>query len=303
MSNHNGDNKSNIICFTILTVLFLIQNSYSQFVRDNSPIINKTYFRVDTFSKPKQIDFCKLLSLPEYDEKIIKTTAVLFFPPEGEVLNEPNHASVFFYDSGCNNKDYFAMSEFSQTKDRDSLENLAASNAKTNQPALIQLEFEGKASMAFIPSFGQYAWLRAEVTVNKINSAKIIEYPLPDFDAEAPIIKTGNFMKDFNANFMFSFYGRGLDKTQLDELLTSDSIITINKQDYSKKEFFDYLENGRGGSVSVRINDVSKNKDVWRIQGEITNQLKDKPPVVTKYDNKYLIEKDNSVKLIYSKLE
>jgi len=258
---------------------------------------------INAQTQSKQSDYCKSVVSPKYDEKIIKTTAVLFFPPEGEAMNEPNHASVFFYKSGCNNKDYFAMAEFSQTKDWDFVNNLATSNSKPNQPTMVQLEFKGKLSMSFIRSFGQYAWLRAEITVNKINSAKVVEYSLPDFDVKAPMIEAGEFVVNFNANFMISFYGRGLSKIQLEDILTSNSKITINKQKISKKEFFNYSENDRGGTIGVRIRNVKKNNNAWRIQGEITHILKDKPPIIRKYDNKYLVDSNNSIRLIYSKIE
>lgn len=292
-----------LFLFILISLCFI--NTFAQKQSQNS----SSFFRNSVknknsnsnLSKLKTVNYCQLLDSTNYDEKIIKTTAILFSPAEGEDRVDGSSDEFFFLNT-CNSRDYFALADFSQTENLEAFNKFWSAKRNNKQPLILQLNFEGKLTLTFIPSFGHLAWLRAEIRVDKILSIKMIESKdiLPDFKADSPIIKAGENLKYFNSEFMFSYFGRGLTNSQIENLLTDKTEIIINNKLFSHVEFLDFRKEFEGGDLSLRINEVEKEKDVWRIQGKMTNKIKEKPLIEIEYENKYELQKDNSWKLIYS---
>jgi hypothetical protein len=291
-----------IICFCFINTFAQepLQNR-NKFILHSA--INSN-FKGFNLTKLKTIDYCQLFDSTNYDEKIIKTTAILFSPAEGEVRVDGS-SDEFFYFNTCNGKDYFARADFSQTENLEALDKIWSAKRNNKQPLILKLNLKGKLSLTFIPSFGHLAWLRAEIRVDKILSINMIKSKdiLPDFKADTPIIKAGENLKYFNTEFMFSYFGRGLTNSQLENLLTDKTEIIINNKLLGQNEFSGFKKEFEGGDLSIRINDVKKEKSVWRIQGKMTNKLKDKPLIEISYDNLFSLQQDKSWKLVYSKLK
>jgi len=252
----------------------------------------------------KTPSYCELFRSMNYNEKIIRTVAIMYSPPSYSETFVGGNSDQYFYLKDCNNKDYFAIADFSDAKNLHLLNKVLTQVHGRKTPTLFSVVFTGRFFNALIPNYGHLGWLRAEFKVHNIESIKplVSKYPLPDKDADASLLKIGSFLRFTNIEFMFSFFGRGFNKYELENILVKDTKIIIDENILSHKDFLDLSSDKKDGEVIVRICKVTKSSNVWRVIGSIEQLLENKVIKKLQYDNKFILQEDNSWKIIDSRL-
>lgn len=280
--------KSKVICCLIVSLVFSYQYS------------------LEMSAKPqdiKTVNYCELFELEKYDGKVIHTTAILYIPQS--VSGSIDGGDEFFYSGKCNNTDYFAIPDFSETEGKSLISKASKRLSNKNSPELFSITFTGKISVSLTPYYGHLGWSRAEIRVDKIESANLIKskYALPDTESPAPILETGISLRTINVLLLFHFFGREsnsyrLDTPNLENLLPGDTKITFNGKLVKNTNFLELKD----GELIVRTGEVNKNNFEWRVRGIVENKLENNKTKKLKYDNKFILQENNFWKLISSSI-
>lgn len=280
------------ILFTAFSIVLIVLQCYIK--------ISAQPHENQKVSSIKPAGFCELFNSLKYDEKPIRTSAVLYLPAEGEPRVDGNSDDVF-YSTSCNNKDYFAIADFLHTENFNRIKK-ASRRSGSAKPILLRVVLSGKFSLSLIPTFGHLSWLRAQLQVDRIYSVELIksEHALPDFESNAAIIDAGSSLRSLNSEMVFSFFGRGLNSSQLQSLYLERTKITVDNKPISMERFLEISSNQKGGELALRVSDVSRSGKIWRIQGTVANITENGKTAKLKYDNRYQFQEDKSWKLISS---
>jgi hypothetical protein len=251
----------------------------------------------------KSISYCRLFDSIRYNEKTVKTTAVLYIPAEGKLRVDGDSDEFLFLDE-CNNRDHFAKTNFSKTKNLSLIKKKLLQISNKNSTTLYFVTFTGEFKLSFIPAYGHLGGLRAEFRVDNIDFINSIKskYALPNYGSKAPILEISKSLKDTNTELLFSFFGRGFSDYDLKNLLSRDAKLVFNDKLIDNNDFFELSKNKKDGELMVFVDKVTKNKNEWSFQGNITIVNNDKTKKTFKYENMYLVEKNKERKLTYSKI-
>jgi hypothetical protein len=237
----------------------------------------------------------------KFDGKTVKTVAVLYAPAEGNARVDGD-SDAYFYSKKCNNKDYFALADFSKAANLNLYRKAYAKLVNKNSPQLYLITFTGKLSLSYTSSFGHLGWLRAQFIIKNIDSVKplYLKYRLPDHDADAPVLSTGNSLRMTNDNFMFALLAVRNESYKVNYLLTDNTQIRIDGKLLDNNELTQISNSEKQGEFRIRVSKITVDRNQWIIRGTITNKVEEKTVKRLNYDNKFLLQKDNSWKLISS---
>lgn len=227
------------------------------------------------------VNYCKLFIPAGNSGKMAQTTAILYVPAE-------NYGSDYLYSAECNNKDFFALTDFSNAKNSSRMKAIWEKAELKDSPSLYLVTINGKFTDFLVPG-GPYGQYSAEFIVDEIKSIKPIKskYNLPDTKSLAPMSETGNALLNFNNEFIVSFFGRGFSGLELESLIADNSKITVDNKTISKEDFIKISLDRKDGDLSVKLEQVSKNNDEWRAQGTITQYIGNGTKKII-FDNTYL---------------
>jgi hypothetical protein len=210
----------------------------------------------------------------------------------------------YFYSRSCNNRDYFARADLSQANNVNLITKISEQPLAKDSPILLMVTFTGNVTVSFVPTFGHLAWLRAEVEVENVESAKPIKvkYPLPDHESDAPILEAGNSLRDVNAELMTSLFRQEFTKSELNAFFRTDTEISLDGQP-TKLTAIRLLRLARhDDTFRVRIDNVAKIRDIWSIRGSLTIITSDNVTNTILFENRYRLHADNSWMLVSLRL-
>ncbi|HMO81221.1 MAG TPA: hypothetical protein PKD24_10560 [Pyrinomonadaceae bacterium] len=246
-----------------------------------------------TATNEDKVDFCNLFESRKYDSKQILTTAILYIPPAGEPRVDGGD-DRFFYAIECNNMDYFAIADFSRTKNLDPIRN--SFDRESISSRLFQVKFTGRFQVSLFPWAGHLGWLRADFKVTEILSAVVLgnEANLPDLSSEPPIMNKGSHLRDLNNHLLFSYFSKDRRNAEIDRLLAKTSEIIIDGKRVEPAEF---AFRDQVGKIGIRTKDISEDEEIWRLQGTITNEVEDRGLIQLEFEGEYVWQSPDKLEL------
>lgn len=235
------------------------------------------------------IDYCKLFTGTKYDQNIILTEAVLFtLPvPDGNIFK----SAQYFYSKKCNNRDNFALADFSSLIDVQSFRDAARKHSRKEEHRLFLVSFEGKLSITLQPTFGNLNFLRAKFVIIRVKTVKPIDkkYPLPDMESDAPIIETADSLRLVNSELLSAIFRDKLDTFDFELVRIDDIKMILDGTVVTLKYLTSMLQADAGGELTVRIDRMLQNKNKWQIDGIITKTNMEGSTKKYYFTSKYLI--------------
>lgn len=243
--------------------------------------------------------FCSLFDLSKrFENRAFKTTAYMTY----STVSRVDDGGSFFYFPNCNNKDYFAVSNFSNLKDSEKW-NKFFQKLPEEKDFIFEVNFIGKLQTTIIPLFGHLSWSRAEIEILQIDSIKDITLSKkmrPNFNTDSPLTAKGEELQVINSEIIFSLLGIGRssdvtieDYFDEDFKVRSGNIVLGYKKSYRARidqEFSDNFRNAK--SFELRINSVKENENLYVVEGTLKIN-KDSKSEVIKYENLFVFEKKN----------
>ncbi len=248
-------------------------------------------------SAVKTVDFCASFDFSKYNGQVIRTSGVLSVPrAAADLVDGP---SPFFYSPKCNDRDHFAVANFSLNEDGSWTKKIESDLTPKSPLLFYSVTVEGKFSVADQPLFGHLNYARAELQVMNVVSIERIKtgVALPDWKADSPIYDAGGSLTDTFAQFMLDL---AMNKTsQTGGVDTKAARITIGRKDSSIEEIALLLQKGR-----VAIDEAGAGAKVfragenWMANGTLTLVFKDTSKAVYEFEGEWRDVKGFPWKLI-----
>jgi hypothetical protein len=247
--------------------------------------------------------FCKLFDLAPTENLAVRTEALLYIPDEGESRVDGGGESIL-YSVECNSQDNFALVDFTRNEDSERIEKLAKTANSTQGGRVVRIDFAGTMDVTLIPAYGHLGWLRANINIGKIYRAKLlgVDSPKPDFEATDPILEKGRSLQALNSNVVFSAFGRGPTRPDVERMVNDHSLIEIGGKSLSAKDFVQIAEQPQTGEFSLNLKEVRIVQGSWRVVGFVTHTDAKVSKRYT-YEIEYLPQDDNLWKLKSFKLK
>ncbi|PYS99309.1 MAG: hypothetical protein DMF63_11845 [Acidobacteria bacterium] len=254
----------------------------------------------------QQTEFCSAFSEGTHTTGTIRVKALMTLSTVGRV----DGGDSFLYSAGCNNGDYFAVTDFSQSKDnrktRKFLDSLAA---ETN--FILEVDVTGRLVNSFMPSFGHLSWARSEFKIDRIDSIVDVSgrqnLVRPDLDAVTPLTNLATSLKVTNTQLMLRFLGSS-SWPDIDGMF-DDSFIAVdpNDQTYTKTTYNDLDANKLFGGTSgyptrfvTQPDQVTKDGNTYIASGIMGVERASRAQKKLRYENTYRIT-DESIRLLKSR--
>jgi hypothetical protein len=249
-------------------------------------------FYINCFAQGhKQNSFCKLFNSDKNSGQNIITQAVLYTLP---------NTDEYFYSFNCNNRDYFALADFSNTSNLSILQDRLKKLPEEKTQNRFLLTIEGRFYVSLPPEYGNLSYLRAKIEVNKIMSLKLLppSNKLPNSNGKAFILDSVKSLEATNTELIFSLYKSNFKNSDVVNLVTNNTKISINKKSVSKEKFLTetFIENDK--SLVLKISAITRKGHIWKVTGEVLNKLKDNAVEKMKYEIKYQLNKNDSWELV-----
>ena len=216
----------------------------------------------------------------------------------------------YLYSPGCNNGDYFAVTDFSQSKDNRKVRKFFNSLA-AEKNFILEVDVTGRLVNSFMPLFGHLSWSRSEFKIDRINSIvdvsgrqNLVE---PDLEADAPLTKLANSLKEINGELMLHFIGSS-SWPDIDGMF-DDSFTAIDPSGQTyKKSSYNELDANRlfGGAEGyptrfvTQPDQVTKEGNIYVASGIMAIESASRARKELRYENTYRIAGD-SIRLVKSR--
>lgn len=237
----------------------------------------------------KHVDFCKLFKETQSTERVVLTDAYLYSAP-GE--------NKLFYSPLCNNRDFFAEADFTNTKDLSSLNRASKKFLDKSSPEIYKIRFVGKFSISLPAKYGNLSFMRAIFKVTKIvlTTADLKPLSLPDFETDAHLINSASSLRSVNAELMFQMFG-STDSLDIDNnFLLPETRVAIDGKSMNFSEAVKILATGNGNKLEHLVNTILWKDNEWRITG-VVRRFNQNGVSRFDFDNRFFLQKDNSWKL------
>jgi len=216
----------------------------------------------------------------------------------------------YLYSPACNNGDYFAVTDFSLSKENRNVRKFFRSlGAEKN--FILEVDVTGRLANSFMPLFGHLSWSRSEFKIDRINSIVDVSgqqnLVRPDREAKTPLTDLATSLKEINSELMLRFL-TSLRRPDLDEMFEDSFTATDpSGQTYGKANLNDLdadrLFGGTDGYPSrivTQPDQVTKDRNIYvasGIMGVVSASYSKKE---LRYENTYRIT-DDSIRLVKSR--
>lgn len=246
-------------------------------------------------NKPLKVPYCALFKSDRFNEKLIVTKATLLVPSR----NNPqvDGGDSLFFSRECNNRDYFGLASFGNTKSEDLLKK-SSQTASGKSQGVFEVEFEAKLIIYILPSFGHLDSFRAKFEVISIRSIRHLkeESVLPKLNEPAPILESAASLKASNLELMMGLFGKS--NAESDENFFQDTSASYNDKKVSIQALVEILRAKQFEKLVLRTKKLSKQGNVWEIEGTIEKDLKGTGIDCLRFSNLFILADDQSWKLI-----
>ena len=253
--------------------------------------------------RPAFVKFCRLFKGMKYDQHMIFTSAILYSLPQkdGDIIE----SGEFFYSASCNNRDNFALPDFSAVDDRGIFGTFPNKPSDKNGLKLFYVTFEGKFSIALQPTYGHLSFLRAKFEVIRIIALKPVDkrYPPPDIKRDAPIIETVEALRFINSELLFSIFGNRIDSFGFKNILAGQMKVVFNGNPVKLDNLGGMLQRGNEAQLGVRVDKVVEHGNEWELQGTVMETNSDGSSNIFSFSSKYFVRHGNPKTLNYLEIK
>jgi hypothetical protein len=248
----------------------------------------------------QNVDYCALFDSSKYADQHVKTTSIMFVPKiTGNVVDGP---SPFFYSPKCNDRDHFAVANFSLNEDGSWAKKIQKDLVPNGPELFYSVTLEGKFSIADEPIFGDLDYpARAEIKVTRIISIDPIKTSKvsPDWKADSPIYDAGRSLVGTSDSLMLDLPSDRITDSIRAEL--TGVKITIERRSASPDDAIKFLR-ARAGKKPLDITKVStrafRSGTHWFARGTLTFSFESRSNMVVRYVSEYLRVENQRWKLL-----
>ena len=237
-------------------------------------------FVLDGQAKDFHLPYCELFQSDEFNGKLIVTKMKVYIPAvKGSSVDGGER---FFFSPDCNNRDFFALAATNGTSILPNELSVVSADAK-----VYAVEVKGRFSIGVRASYGHLESFRAtfDVISAKLTSELEITTPLPDWVAYAPIIETGNSVRELNRELMFDLFGDG-KKVDIDGYCSSPSIYFQGKP-ITKERLAVIFGSDSRRELRLQVRQMTVKGSIWRIQGLVSSHREGEIARKIRYDNSF----------------
>ena len=247
--------------------------------------------------------YCDLFKSITNDGKTIITKTTLYIPQiENSIVDG---GDSFFFSQECNNRDNFALPDFSAIVDRGIFGTFPNKPSDKNGWKLFYVTFEGKFSIALQPTYGHLSFLRAKFEVIRIIALKPVDkrYPPPDIKRDAPIIETVEALRFINSELLFSIFGNRIDSFGFKNILAGQMKVVFNGNPVKLDNLGGMLQRGNEAQLGVGVDKVVEHGNEWELQGTVMETNSDGSSNIFYFSSKYFVRHGNPKTLNYLEIK
>lgn len=233
---------------------------------------NSSQFYSSLFKFPSDENkFCSYFSANRSSTLQINSKAFIYLPKEGPDRTD-GAIDIILYSDSCNGRDFFAYADVDITSIIKRLPRKSKPLEELKHRDLIfEIRFTGQMQLEVMPTFGELGWLRASVRIDQILSLRNdnVPRPMPDFLTPAPIMSTGNRLRELSIETVLSFFGRGLQLHVLRSLLSSKAIVHAFGSQLTENDLASFTQNALPGTFDIKIASAQICTDGWTVNGKV----------------------------------
>lgn len=219
--------------------------------------------------RPIPTGFCRIFDRENNRKRSIVSTAYLYVPPKGEIRVDGG-TDLVLYSPECNNVDSFALvSDASPDMVKELVRKIGDLDA--DRPRVFRLGFRGIPDVLDFPAFGSLGWLRAEITLEKINRIAMVsdDFVFPNLRSVGKISAVGKSLKETNAQVIDAVVKSESTRVRQLVSISRDLRISVDGVKKNNESLFSPVIRQEIETTEIRTESVRRVGKTWIVAGDV----------------------------------